>query len=383
MGTALAGIRVIDFSRVLAGPFCTMLLADYGADVVKVENPKGGDDTRQWGPPWAGELSAYYISINRNKRSITLDLKTDEGRETARRLIAHADILVENFKVGQMREYGLDYAILAPEHPRLIYCSITGYGQTGPYAQRAGYDFAIQAESGLMAITGPADGQPYKVGVAMSDVTTGLFATHSILAALHYREKTGQGQYIDLSLLESQVAALVNVTSNYLISQQRPPRYGNAHPNIVPYQTFEAADGTFVLAVGNDRQFGVVCEHLGCAELATDVRFATNPARVVNRGALEAILQPLFRQKPVQAWVDELSALQIPVAPVNDIPDVLHDSHVRARGLVHEVTLGDGTPIEMVGPAPQLSQTPPTIRRPPPRLGEHTIEVLHEWLGLE
>lgn len=383
MNAALAGIRVIDFSRVLAGPFCTMLLADYGADVVKVENPKGGDDTRQWGPPWAGELSAYYISINRNKRSITLNLKTAEDRETARRLITHADILVENFKVGQMREYGLDYATLAAEHPRLIYCSITGYGQTGPYAQRAGYDFAIQAESGLMAITGPADGQPFKVGVAMSDVTTGLFATHAILAALHYREKTGQGQYIDLSLLESQVAALVNVTSNYLISQQRPPRYGNAHPNIVPYQTFEAADGTFVLAVGNDRQFGVVCVHLGCAELATDARFATNPARVVNRGALEAILQPLFRQKPVQAWVDELSALQIPVAPVNNIPDVLHDSHIRARGLVHEVTLGDGTPIEMVGPAPQLSQTPPTIRRPPPRLGEHTNEVLHEWLGLE
>lgn len=383
MGSALADIRVIDFSRVLAGPFCTMLLADYGADVVKVENPNSGDETRQWGPPWAGELSAYYLSINRNKRSITLDLKTREGQDMARRLIAQADILVENFKVGQMQGYGLDYRTIAAAHPRLIYCSITGYGQTGPYAQRAGYDFAIQAESGLMAITGPADGSPYKVGVAMSDVTTGLFATHAILAALHYREKTGQGQYIDIALLDSQVAALVNVTSNALISQQRAPRYGNAHPNIVPYQTFEAADGVFVLAVGNDRQFRLVCEYLGRLDLVDDERFRTNPARVAHRAALEAILQPIFRQKTVQAWTEGLGNLQVPVAPVNDIPEVLDNPHIQARGLVQEVVLGDGMPIKMVGPTPRLSQTPPTIRRPPPQLGEHSAEVVADWLGLE
>lgn len=383
MGSALADIRVIDFSRVLAGPFCTMLLADYGADVVKVENPNNGDETRQWGPPWAGELSAYYLSINRNKRSIALDLKTREGQDLARRLIAQADILIENFKVGQMQGYGLDYRTIAVEHPRLIYCSITGYGQTGPYAQRAGYDFAIQAESGLMAITGPADGSPYKVGVAMSDVTTGLFATHAILAALHYREKTGQGQYIDIALLDSQVAALVNITSNALISQQRAPRYGNAHPNIVPYQTFEAADGVFVLAVGNDRQFRLVCEYLGRLDLVSDERFATNPARVAHRAALEAILQPIFKQKTVQAWIEGLGNLRVPVAPVNDIPEVLDDPHIQARGLVQEVVLGDGMPIKMVGPTPRLSQTPPTIRRPPPRLGEHSAEVVADWLGLE
>lgn len=384
---ALQGIRILDFSRVLAGPFCTMLLADYGAEVVKIEQPGSGDETRQWGPPWVGDaaqqMSAYFVSVNRNKQSLTLNLKTREGQVLAHQLAAKADVLIENFKVGQMARYGLDYATLSAEYPGLIYCSITGYGQDGPYAERPGYDYAIQAQSGLMAITGPAESEPYKVGVAISDVVTGLFASNAILAALHHRQQTGQGQYIDIALLDSQIAALVNVASNYLITHQPPVRYGNSHPNIVPYQTFEASDGTFVLAVGNDGQFRLACQAIGKPEFFTDPRFASNPARVTHRDELVALLKPIFKQKTVKEWVECFVEAGVPVAPVNELPQVFDDPQVQARGLVHTSTLPDGTPVPMVGPAAQFSHTPPSVRSAPPLLGQHNAEVLREWLNFD
>ncbi len=381
--SALSGIKVVDFSRVLAGPFCTMLLGDFGAQIVKIEQPHLGDETRHWGPPWAGETSAYYLSVNRNKRSLTLNLKTAQGREIAAALIQQADVLVENFKVGQMAAFGLDYATLSAKNPRLVYCSITGYGQTGPYAQRLGYDYAIQAQSGLMSITGPADGEPHKVGVAIADVVTGLFAANAIQAALLHRAENSRGQYIDIALLDSQIAALVNIASNHLVSGQVSPRLGNAHPNIVPYQTFWAKDGVFVLAVGNDRQFGALCAALNQPELATDPRFSTNPARVYHREILIAHLAALFLTKPRDEWIALCLAHQIPVAPVNDIATALADDHIVARGLVQTVTLSDGTIFEMVGPAPKLSETNPAIVGPPPLLGEHTADILQEWLGYD
>lgn len=381
--SALGGLRVLDFSRVLAGPFCTMLLGDFGAEIVKIEQPDSGDETRQWGPPWAGQTSAYYLSINRNKRSLTLNLKTPKGREIAATLAQHADVLVENFKVGQMADFGLDYATVATDNPRLVYCSITGYGQTGPYAERPGYDYAIQAQSGLMSITGPTDGEPHKVGVAISDVVTGLFAANAIQAALLNRVQSGCGQHIDIALLDSQIAALVNIGSNYLVSGNTPSRLGNAHPNIVPYQTFEAANGVFVLAVGNDRQFVALCDAIQQPELATDPRFRTNPARVQHREALISQLGALFKTKTVDEWIGLFLAVGVPVAPVNDVPTALADPHVSAREIVQTVTLSDGTVFDMVGPAPKLSRTNPTITLPPPLLGEHSADILREWLGYD
>jgi crotonobetainyl-CoA:carnitine CoA-transferase CaiB-like acyl-CoA transferase len=385
--TALAGLRVLDFTRVLAGPFCTMILGDFGADVIKIEQPMLGDETRHWGPPWAGRgdsrLSAYYLSVNRNKRSLTLNLKNAEGQALARGLALNSDVVVENFKVGQMRSYGLDFESLRTANPGLIYCSITGYGQHGPFASYPGYDYVIQGQSGLMSITGPADGPPYKVGVAISDVVTGLFAANAIQAALHARHTTGQGQYIDISLLESQIAALVNVASNYLVSSEAPRRYGNAHANIVPYETFEATDGAFVLAVGNDGQFQRCCDIIGMPELASDERFATNPARVANRADLIPILQRVFAARPVQAWVDSFRAAGIPAGEINTIPDALRNPQVQARGLVQKVSLDDGSKVELLGPVGQFSFTPPSIHRPPPTLGQHTVEILREMLGFD
>ena len=382
----LAGLRVLDFSRVLAGPLCTMILADLGAEVVKVERPGAGDDTRQWGPPWFGEgearLSAYFASVNRNKRSLTLNLKHPRGREIARQLAARSHVLVENFRRGQMAAFGLAYEDLRAQNPALVYASITGFGQNGPYRDRPGYDYVVQAMSGLMAITGPADGPPYKVGVAISDVVAGLFAATSVLAAVRNAERTGQGEYIDVALLDTSIAALVNIVSNVLVSGQPPRRYGNQHPNIVPYQTFEAADGAFVLAVGNDGQFARLCELIGRPELAGDPRFATNPARVQNRDTLIALLAPIFRQKPVAQWVDALLAAGIPSGPIHDLPDVLADPHVAARGLVHELPL-DGDLLRLVGPPVQFAERPAKVRTPPPHLGEHTEAVLGELLGMD
>ncbi len=385
MTSVLEGLRILDFTRVLAGPFCTMLLADFGADVIKVENPDLGDDTRSWGPPWVGapqdRLSAYYLSVNRNKRSLTLNLKSPEGQAIARQLALKSDVLIENFKVGQMQRYGLDFDSLHADHPRLVYCSITGYGQNGPKAQYPGYDYVIQGESGLMSITGPEDGSPYKVGVAISDVITGLFAANTIQAALRHRDQTGQGQYIDISLLTSQIAALVNVASNYLVSGAPPRRYGNAHPNIVPYEAFEASDGQFILAVGNDGQFRQCCDVIGRPDLAADERFTTNPARVAHRAELIAILRPIFFQHPVETWVRRFLDAGVPAGPINDLPTVFDDPDVRQ--LVQTVTLANGTPVDLLGPSPRLSATPAAIRRPPPLLGQDTDVILGELLGMD
>ncbi len=363
----LSGIRVLDFTRVLAGPFCTMMLGDMGADVIKIEHPTGGDETRQWGPPWFGTgddaLSAYFISVNRNKRSLTLNLKSAEGRDLARQLAVKSQVVIENFKVGAMAEFGLSYADLQPLNPALVYCSITGFGQNGPYHERPGYDYVVQAMSGLMSITGPADG--------------------AILAALRHSERTGEGQYIDLALLDSQLAALVNIASNTLISGQTSPRLGNEHPNIVPYQTFSAADKDFVLAVGNDRQFAALCRLIERPDLASDPRFSTNPKRLENRAELIPLLQGIFRQHPAERWVEGLLAANIPAGSINDVASALHDPQVQARGLVHHLPLDNGDVLPLVGSPAQFSATPSEIRLPPPILGQHTDEVLREVLNLD
>jgi len=383
----LSGLRVLDFSRVLAGPFCTMLLADLGADVIKVEHLARGDDTRAWGPPWLGEgddaQSAYFLSVNRNKRSLTLDIKTPGGQDLARRLAAKSHVVVENFKAGQMASFGLGYDDLRAINPALVYCSITGFGQTGPYRDRPGYDYVIQAMSGLMSITGPEDGPPYKVGVAISDVFAGLFAATSILAAVRHSERTGQGQSIDVALLDAQIAALVNVASNFLVSGQTPPRFGNQHPNIVPYQTFRASDGEFVVAVGNDGQFARLCEVIGRPDLRDDPRCTTNPARVENRAWLIPALQAVFARRPAAEWVDRLLAAGIPAGPINTIPAALGDPNVAARGLVHEIDLQAGEVLRLIGPPVRMAPDAAEVRTPPPRLGEHTDEVLRDVLGLD
>jgi crotonobetainyl-CoA:carnitine CoA-transferase CaiB-like acyl-CoA transferase len=377
---ALTGIRVLDFSRVLAGPFCTMLLGDLGADVIKVEHPVGGDETRQWGPPWLEAQSAYYLSVNRNKRSLTLNLKDETGRSLARKLAAQSQVVVENFKPGQMAEFGLGYDDLRGANPALVYCSITGFGQSGPYHDRPGYDYVIQAMSGLMSITGHE--QPTKVGVAVSDVFTGLFALASVLAALRQAERTGDGQYLDVALLDCQIAALVNVASNYLVSGQTPQRLGDQHPNLVPYQTFRASDSDFVVAVGNDRQFSALCALIDLPELATDARFATNPGRVENRAQLIAILQTAFSQRSASEWVDRLLDANVPSGVIHSVATSLNDPQVQARGLVHDLLSATGDPLRLVGHPVQISGTPPEIRLPPPTLGQHTDDILRELIGL-
>ena len=380
---ALADIRVLDLSRVLAGPFCSMLLADFGADVIKVEAPGRGDDTRHWGPPWAGGESAYFLSVNRNKRSITLNLKHERGRQILLDLVARSDVFIENFKVGTAKRLGLDYETLREINPRLIYCSITGYGQTGPYRDRPGYDFVIQAEGGIMSITGPADGEPHKVGVAIVDITAGLFAATAILAALHHRERTGEGQYIDIALLDAQVGWLANVAQNYLVSGEVPKRYGNAHPNIVPYEVFPTADGYIAVGIGNDRQYRRFCELTGRMDLWEDGRFQTNPGRVEHRDELIPRLRELFRTRTTAEWLALLREAKISAAPINNVAQVLNDPHVLARGMVQTVRHPTAGELKLVGPVPKLSATPAAIRRPPPLLGEHTVEVLTELLGYD
>lgn len=380
--SALAGLRVIDFSRVLAGPYCTMLLADLGADVIKVEHPQGGDDTRQWGPPWLDGESAYFLSVNRNKRSLTLNLKHPKGRELAHQLAISADILVENFKVGTMAKYGLDYETLSQQNPGLIYCSITGYGQNGPDRDRAGYDFIVQAEAGLMSIIGPPEGPPYKVGVAIVDITAGMFASHAILAALYSRQQTGRGQMIDIALLDSQIAWLANVAQNYLVSGQAPKRYGNAHPNIVPYEVFQTSDGYLALGVGNDKQYQRLCDVAGRTDLRDDARFQTNPGRVTFRDELIPKLQEVFRSRPTATWIEQLSAKGIPVGPINDIPTVMQHPQVQARQMVQIIQRPDGKDVPQLGPVAKYSATPARIYRHPPALGEHSQEILRQDLNL-
>jgi crotonobetainyl-CoA:carnitine CoA-transferase CaiB-like acyl-CoA transferase len=393
MNGALSHVRVLDLSRVLAGPWATQLLADLGAEVIKVERPGEGDDTRAWGPPYARapdgaetRESAYYLGTNRGKRSITLDLSRPEGQELARRLAARCDVLVENYKVGALERYGLGWEALRAVNPRLVYCSITGFGQTGPYRHRAGYDFLIQAMGGLMSVTGEPDGAPgggpVKVGVAITDLMTGLYAANAILAALAWRERSGKGQHVDLALLDVQVAALANQAANYLVSGVAPRRMGNAHPNIVPYQAFAARDGQLVLAVGNDGQFARLCEVLGVAELAADPRYATNAARVRHREALVPLLAARFLANDRAAWIDALEAAGVPCGPINDVAQVFADPQVRHRGLRVDVPHPAAGTVPLVACPIRLSETPVEYRAAPPLLGQHTREVLSELAGL-
>lgn len=366
----LAGVRVLDLSRVLAGPWAGQLLADYGADVLKVERPGAGDDTRTWGPPWWGEgadrVAAYFLCANRGKRSVAIDLASPEGAALVRELAQDADVLIENYKVGQLAKYGLDAASLQALNPRLIYCSITGYGQTGPLAQKAGYDFAIQAEGGLMSVTGPADGEPQKVGVAVTDLMTGVYATTAILAALLERASTGLGRTIDAALFDVQVAMLANQASNQLVGQTRPTRMGNAHPNIVPYQVLPTADGHVVLAVGNDGQFARFCEVAGHPDVAHDERFATNPMRVQHRTALVPMLAQWLQQRTTEQWVEQLEAAAVPCSPILAIDQVLEHPQVQARGLCLPAT--NGAPPMIANPM-RLDGVRPVATQAPPRLG--------------
>ncbi|MEO8366595.1 MAG: CaiB/BaiF CoA-transferase family protein [Pseudoxanthomonas sp.] len=389
----LAGIRVLDLSRVLAGPWCTQTLADLGADVIKIERPGSGDDTRAWGPPFLtdpaggeGSESAYYLCANRNKRSLTVDIGTPEGQALLRRLALRCDVLVENFKVGDLLRHGLDAATLCAADPRLVYCSITGFGQDGPYASRAGYDFAIQGMGGLMSVTGEREGLagagPQKVGVAVADLFTGMYATVAILAALRHRDATGNGQVIDLALLDTQVAMLANLGSNYLASGKIPQRMGNGHPNIVPYQVFECADQPLVLAVGNDSQFARFCTLAGCEGLAADVRFASNAARVRNREALVPMLAECFLVRTRQDWLAGLEAAGIPCGPVNDIGDVFADPQVLARGMTVAMPHPQADEVRLVASPLKFSATPVQYRHAPPLLGQHTDELLSEF-GIE
>lgn len=383
MQGALAGIRVLDLSRVLAGPYCTMVLGDLGAEIIKVEQPGTGDDTRHWGPPWAGGESAYYLCVNRNKRSVTLNLKDERARDILRRLAAASDVVVENFKVGALDRLGIGYDALSADNPGVIWCAITGYGSDGPYADRAGYDFVAQGEAGIMSITGEPDGEPMKVGVAIVDITTGLFASSAILAALHARERTGRGQFIDAALLPSAVAWLANVGSNYLVSGNLPRRYGNAHPNIVPYQTFKARDRWITIAVGNDRQFAALCRILGRPELAEDARYASNPARVEHRDELAPLLQSLVEERGADELLAAMTAAGIPCGPINTLDRVFSHPQIEHRGMVVEVPHPTAGSVRLAGPPFILSETPAAVRLPPPLLGEHTDEILRERLGLD
>ncbi|QYE36655.1 CoA transferase [Polymorphobacter sp. PAMC 29334] len=387
----LDGVRVLDLSRVLAGPWCTQILADFGADVLKIELPGRGDDTRAWGPPFVGSPddpdalgeSAYYLSCNRNKRSAAIDIAHAEGRALLLRLAAEADIVVENFKVGGLAKYGLDYPTFAAINPRLVYCSITGFGQTGPYADRAGYDFVAQAMGGFMSITGEADGPPLRAGVASCDLATGMYATVSIMMALRHAEATGVGQHIDVALLDTQIAMLANQSLNWLAGGVTPGRMGNRHPTIVPYTTFDAADGTIVIAVGNDGQFRALCTELGIAELGTDPRFATSRARLANRDAIEAEVQARVGILDGAALIERLSACGVPAGPVNSIPQVFADPVIAARGTVHNFERDDGVVIPSVAFPGKLSATPADYRAPPPFLGQHTREALSDWLTID
>lgn len=379
--SALEGILVIDLSRVLAGPYCTMLLADYGAEVLKIEQPGLGDGTRQWGPPWVKDQSAYFLSVNRNKKSLTLKLKTAEGQRILKQLAAEADVVIENFKPGTTGRMGIDYETLAADNPGLIYCSITGYGQTGPYRDRPGYDFMIQAQGGIMSLNGPPDGDPYKVGVAIVDITAGLFASSAILAALHERTNSGRGQYIDVALLDTQVAWLANVAHNYFATGQPPGRYGNAHANIVPYEVFPTSDGHLALAIGTDGQYRRFCEIADRPDLWDDERFQSNAGRVENRAELVPLLQDVCRQRPTDTWIELLVGAGVPSGPINDIPAVLADPQVQARQMVQEVDHATAGRIQMLGPVARLSRTPAAIRQAPPALGADTEQILARRLG--
>ncbi len=391
----LAGVRVIDLSRVLAGPWCTQTLADLGADVIKVERPGSGDDTRSWGPPFLKDTAgidttdaAYYLGTNRNKRSITVDIARPEGQALIRRIALQSDVFVENYKVGDLARHGLDFESLHALNPRLVYCSVTGFGQTGPYRERAGYDYAVQGMGGLMSVTGPSraevaddasGGGPQKVGVAVADLFTGMYAATAILAALRHRDLTGEGQSIDMALLDTQVAMLANLGAAYLATGVAPQRIGNAHQNIVPYQVFEVADGHVIVAVGNDRQFAKFCAVAGQPDLAQDLRFARNADRVRHRSTLVPLLATLMRARTRHDWLESLEAAKVPCGPINDLADVFADPHVNERGMTVEIKHATAGSVRLVASPMKFSATPVQYRRPPPLLGEHTAELLREF----
>jgi formyl-CoA transferase len=394
MTSALSHITVLDLSRILAGPWCSQLLADLGATVLKIEHPQRGDDTRSWGPPFLKDTAgnetheaAYYLGVNRNKQSVAVDFTTDEGRDIVRELARSADVFLENYKVGGLAKYGLDYAALRADNPNVVYCSVTGFGQAGPYARNAGYDFMIQGMGGLMSITGERDdlpgGGPQKVGVAVADIMTGLYATIAIQAALLHRERTGQGQYIDMALLDTQVAMIANLNMNYLISGKVPGRMGNAHANIVPYEAFACADGHIILAVGNDNQFEKFCQIANRPDIAADARYRRNADRVRNRDELVPLLAAIIKTRGMRDWIEACDAAQVPCGPINRLDQVFSDPQVVHRGmridLPHPLS---GTVPQVVNPI-KLSETPLEYRSAPPLLGQHTAQVLAERLGYD
>ena len=390
---ALSHIRVLDLTRVLAGPWCAQTLADFGADVIKIERPGAGDDTRHWGPPYLktpdGEdthEAAYYLAANRNKRSVTVDIATAEGQRIVRALAAQSDVVLENYKAGQLKKYGLDYESLCEVKPDIVYCSVTGFGQTGPYASRAGYDFIVQGIGGFMSITGERDalpgGGPQKAGVAIADLMTGMYSTIAVLTALAHRDRTGVGQYIDMALLDVQVAMLANMNSNFLASGNPPVRWGNAHPNIVPYQTFQTSDGWIIVAVGNDGQFRKFVEAGGRPELASDARFATNPERVRHRDTLVPILADMVRTLTKAQWIGALETAGVPCGPINDLAEVFDNEQVIARGMQVDLPHPSGATVKLVRNPIRMTETPPRVESPPPTLGEHTEQVLRDVLNL-
>lgn len=390
----LTGLRVLDLSRILAGPTCTQLLGDMGADIIKIERPKTGDDTRRWGPPFVqvegkdSQESSYYLCANRNKRSLAVDIASKEGQKIIQDIAVKSDIVVENFKVGDLARRGLDYETLHSINPRLIYCSISGFGQTGPYASRAGYDFLIQGMGGIMSLTGQRDedgGVETKAGVGIADVMCGMYASNAILAALHARHQTGNGQHIDLALLDTQVAWLINQGAAYLTNRKVPGRLGNGHPTIVPYETFPASDKQFILAVGNDTQFLKFLEAGGCADLIKDERFATNVARVKNRDHVVPVIIEITRQKTADEWLELLAKVGVPCGPVNNLEEVFNDPQIKHREM--EISMrhdtADKKEVHLIGNPIKMSDTPVTYRRPPPRVGEHSAEILTELFGLD
>jgi len=389
---ALGHLRVLDLSRVLAGPWCSQNLADLGADVIKIERPGSGDDTRAWGPPYAKDSegrdtgeAAYYLAANRGKRSVTVDIASSEGQQLLRELVLHCDVVLENFKVGHLKRYGLDYATLKAIKPDLVYCSVTGFGQDGPYAHRAGYDFLIQGMGGLMSVTGERDdlpgGGPQKAGVALTDLMTGMYATIAVLAALTHRDRTGEGQHIDMALLDTQVAMLANVGSNYLNSGKPPKRWGNAHANIVPYQTFACSDGHIIVATGNDGQYKKFVEAGGRPALAHDARFATNPLRVQNRDVLVPLLADMVKERPRDEWIALLEACGVPCGPINDVGEVFANAQVQARAMAIDLPHPEAGQVTLVRNPIRMSSTQATSAMAPPLLGQHTDAVLREVLG--
>lgn len=376
MQAALSDVVIIDLSRVFAGPYCTMMLGDLGATVIKVEQPGKGDDTRQFGPPYVAGEAAYYLGLNRNKYSVALDFKNPADLQRLLDLLKTATVLVENFRPGTLDKLGLGYEALRAINPGLIYCSISGYGQTGPYAMRPGYDFVAQAESGIMSVTGEVDGEPQRVGTPIADTAAGMFACMSILAALYARQQTGRGQRIDISLLEAAISLLGNVSANHLISGEESPRYGNGHPNIVPYQAFRTKNGYIVVSCGNDRLYHALCSLLEREDLANDPRFATNPQRVRNRAALIPILQEQFARRETDEWLEQLRAAGIPCGPINTVSQIYNDPHIQARGFVWQCEHPTAGPIKLSGSPMRLSETPTRLYKAPPLLGEDNDTIL-------